>query len=114
MEQIQQQPRTMKEETTEVLKFPKIYETYFEFAEDTREDIYTSIYRLMHILNDSTISEVKLFISAKVEGINWDTDFTIKKEDSILITRDLIPYFEKRENYEMCVKLKELYQKLST
>jgi hypothetical protein len=104
----------MKKETKEVLNFSKIYETYFDFAEDTREEIYMSIYRLMDSLKNPKINESKLYISAKVDGINWDTDFTIKKGDSILITRDLIPFFEKREDYEMCKKLKELHRDLTT
>lgn len=103
----------MRKATNEILTFPKKYETYFEFAEDTREDIYLSIYRLMNTLNIQNIEEVKLVISAKVEGIDWNTDFTIKKEDSILITRDLIPFFEKKEDYEMCKKLKELHNSLT-
>lgn len=102
----------MKTIKSEVLSFKNDYQSYHEFAEDTRTDIYNTIYIIFQKLKTDKEKEMKLIISAKIEGIDWSTDLNFTKHDTIVIKRDLIPYFEQKEDYEMCSNLKELYTEL--
>jgi hypothetical protein len=102
-----------KTKPVELLSFDNDYSSYHEFAEDTRTDIYKSIYEIFNKLKESKDNELKLVISAKIEGLEWNTDLNFTKNDKIVIKRDLLPYFEKNEDYEMCMNLKNLYEELS-
>jgi hypothetical protein len=49
-----------------------------------------------------------LFLSTSIEEEGWDTEFKFKKEDYIILKRDLMPFYEEIEDYEMCSKIIEL------
>jgi hypothetical protein len=52
-------------------------------------------------------------VSAKIMNVDWETEFIFHKEESIVLKRDLIPYFEMIEDYEKCCEIKNLYQELT-
>lgn len=103
----------MKNNKTEILSFKNDYSSYYEFAEDTKKYIYNSIYNIFQKLKSNKENELKLTISAKIEGCEWNTDLNFSRQDIIVIKRDLIPYYEKNEDYEMCSNLKNLYNELT-
>ena len=54
-----------------------------------------------------------LFVSAKIMNVDWETEFIFHKEESIVLKRDLIPYFEMIEDYEKCHEIKLLHESLT-
>jgi hypothetical protein len=104
--------KTIQESPTH-LRFYTDYDSYLEFAEDTRFDIYNSIYDIFTRLLVENKPELKMIVAAKVDGEDWTTNFTFTKNDTIVIKRDLLPFFENLEDYEMCDNIKKLYKDLN-
>lgn len=80
------------------------YSTFQDFYKNEKPKIYKKI---AEIFEDSLRqdNEVKLLVLAKVNGIIFDTTFTISKNSRSLLTDNVIPYFEQTEEYEICGRL---------
>ena len=57
--------------------------------------------------------KLTLFVSAKIRGLEWDTEFNFHKEESVVLKRDLMPFFEEIEDYETCNEINNLYKELT-
>lgn len=89
------------------------YKTYGDFYDEHKTEIYKSIFEIFKEFKKNKGENLSLYISAKIEGIDWDTEFNFHRDETILLKRDLMPYFEKIEDYETCIEIKNLYKELT-
>jgi hypothetical protein len=95
------------------LIFKGKYEDFKDFYDENKETIYKSIIEVFQGFKNSRKRTLSLYISAKIKGLEWDTEFNFKKEESIILKRDLMPYFESHEDYETCSEIISLHKDLT-
>lgn len=103
----------INQEKIEQLKFNNDYDSFVEFLEDTRFEIYNSVFKMFSKLYTEKLEVVKMVVIGKINGKDFDTDFIYTKKQSSVITDELLPFYEKREDYEMCQNIKTLYKNLN-
>ena len=107
-----------KKQTEAIFKellFEGQYKNFQEFMSVNKEILYKGIVDIYDGLRNKEIDDsLKLRVSAKIKGVDWDTKFEFKKRDSIVLTRDLIPYFSEIEDYETCDYIKKLHKELNS
>ena len=95
------------------LKFKGKYQDFKDFYDENKETIYRSIIELFKEFTKSRKKNLTLYISAKIQGLEWDTEFNFNKRESFILKRDLMPYFEDIEDYETCSDLISLHKELT-
>lgn len=96
-----------------VLNFTGRYDGFTDFYDLNKTEIYKSILEIFTEFNQSTTKTLSLHIQAKIKGLDWDTEFTFNRDETIILTRDVMPYFEKMEDYETCQEIKNLHNHLT-
>jgi hypothetical protein len=43
----------------------------------------------------------------------WDTEFNFSRQESVVLSRDILPYFEQNEDYEVCAEILKLKKELT-
>lgn len=105
-------PRKPKEKE---LVFRGRYKDFKDFYDINQESIYKSIIEIFEDFSKSkTVSKQSLRIEARIKGLEWDTKFDFNREEAIVLKRDIIPYFEKIEDYETCSLINKLHKELTT
>lgn len=95
------------------LVFKGKYKEFSDFYDINKETIYKGILEVFNEFKTTRKKSLELYISAKIQNLDWDTEFTFHKEESIVLKRDLIPYFENIEDYETCLEIDNLYKELT-
>ena len=96
------------------LVLDKNYESFGEFYGENIIKIYNSIIDVFDLLIDEDVDKtITLHIEAKINDFEWDTDFIYSKKNAIVLKRDLLPYFEKIEDYKTCIKIRDIYKKIN-
>ena len=90
-----------------------LYSEFSDFYDHNKELIYKSIIDLFNDFKKTKKNTLQLHISSVIQGLEWDTEFNFTKEDSIVLKRDIMPYFEDIEDYEMCDNILKLYKELT-
>lgn len=103
-----------KTKNFKVLNFDGEYTGFTEFYEENKTEIYKSIIELFSEFKKTKKKTLTLEIHAKIKGFDWDTDFSFNKDETIILTRDVIPYFEKLEEYEFCNEIIDLHKDLTS
>lgn len=109
----QTQNHRKKTNTFKELSFEGDYSDFKDFYDENKTEIYKSIIELFNEFKNSKKKGLNLQISAKIKGLDWDTEFTFKRDETIILTRDVIPYFESIEDYETCSKIISLEKDLT-
>lgn len=103
-----------KEQPHKELIFKGKYNDFKDFYDINKETIYKSIIEIFEDFNQlKNTKELSLRIAAKIKGLEWDTKFDFKRVESIVLTRDIIPYFEEIEDYETCRHVHKLHKELT-
>jgi hypothetical protein len=92
-----------------VLKIDGEYCDFQTFYEKNKKIIYDSIFEIFNefILNNEQ-KQFVLLLSTNIDEDCWDTELCFKSNDHIILKRDLMPFYEEIEDYEMCGKIIEL------
>jgi len=90
------------------------YKNYDDFYSENKTIIYKSILNIFKEFKTTSKENLTFYISAKIKNEEWDTEFKFHKKESIILKRDLIPYFEEIEDYETCIEIKNLYKELTS
>ena len=78
-----------------------------------KKPIYENILEVFYGFKDNKKKTLTLYIQAIIKGLEWDTEFIFNRTDTIILTRDVLPYFERVEDYEKCSEIKNLYEVLT-
>lgn len=91
------------------------YDDFTDFYSINKESIYKNIIEVFKgFTGDSKKKVLTLYIQAIIQGLEWDTEFKFNKSDTIVLTRDVIPYFEEIEDYETCQEVRNLFIELTS
>lgn len=90
------------------LKISGNFKDFNAFYEENKKIIYDSIYETFLGFLRKEEKKLILQVSTNIEDILWETEFVFVEEDCIILKRDLLPFYEKTEDYEMCTKILEL------
>lgn len=96
------------------LSFEGRYNDFTDFYDENKTEIYKSIIELFSEFKKTKKKSLNLQISAKIKGLDWDTEFLFKRDETIILTRDVMPYFENIEDYETCSEIFELNKDLTS
>jgi hypothetical protein len=94
------------------LKIEGKYYEFNDFYDSNKELIYKSIIELFHEFKKTRKKTLTLYVSAKIKGLEWDTEFNFTKNESFVLKRDLMPFFEDNEDYETCSEILSLTKDL--
>jgi hypothetical protein len=90
------------------------YEDFTDFYTINKRSIYENIIEVFKGFTGNSKKRVlTLYLQAIIHGLEWDTEFKFNKTDTIVLTRDVIPYFEQIEEYEICYDVIKLYEELT-
>lgn len=89
------------------------YKDFNDFYDENKLVIYKSIIDIFLEFKRTRKKTLTLNISAKIKGLDWDTEFTFNRDETIVLKRDVLPYFEDIEDYESCSEILNLYKDLT-
>lgn len=95
------------------LKIKGNYKDFSDFYDENKELIYKSIIELFHEFKKTRKQTLTLYVSANIKGLEWDTEFNFTKNESFVLKRDLMPFFEDNEDYETCSEIISLSKDLT-
>lgn len=89
------------------------FESFDEFYDEHKKGIYENLVKLFKGFKDPKNKSLNLYIQAIIRGVEWDTEFKYDRDETIVLTRELLPYFESIEDYEKCHEIKLLNEYLT-
>lgn len=89
------------------------YDDFPEFYLKNKEEIYKNIVMSFKSINRKDKENVILILSAKINELQWETELKFNKKECFVLTRDILPFFEEKEEYEYCGEIMNLYNKLN-
>lgn len=97
------------------LVFKGKYSDFKDFYDENKESIYRSIIELFKKFETTTTRKktLTLSVAAKISNLDWDTEFNFTKSESIILKRDIMPFFEEVEDYETCSEIISLHKNLT-
>ena len=90
------------------------YSGFTDFYDINKVKIYKNIINLFGNLKNKDKNNLILILSAKIMDLDWETELKFNRQEIIVLTRDLIPYFESVEDYETCSEIQTLYKEIET
>jgi hypothetical protein len=106
-------PKKPTPQQNKKLIFKKCYKNYEEFYDDTKTEIYKSILELFKAFKDKRKKTQSLGISAIIKDEKWNSELVFKRDEHIVLKRDLMPYFENLEEFEICSEINSLYKEFT-
>ena len=94
------------------LNYTKKYDSFEEFYEENKPEIYKSVVEIFEEFKTSKNKTLTLGLGAIITGMNWSTDLTLHKDQWFILKRDVLPFFEENEDYEICNRIMKLYKEL--
>ena len=88
------------------------YKSFGEFYGVNKESIYRALVKLIKSLKRKDKNIVILNLGAKINGLQWETELKFKRQESIVLVRDILPFFEESEDYETCGEITDTYNKI--
>jgi hypothetical protein len=89
------------------------YTDFTDFYDVNKQSIYENILEVFKGFRGNKKRILSLYIQAIIQGLEWDTEFKFNRTDTIILTRDVLPYFESIEDYEKCHEIKLLHESLT-
>jgi hypothetical protein len=89
------------------------YQDFDEFYDTNKEIIYKKIIETFEGFAGTRKKVLSLYIQALIKGLEWDSEFVFYRDQSIVLTRDVMPFFEQKEDYETCIEIRNLYERLT-
>jgi len=88
------------------------YKSFGDFYNVNKELIYRTLANLFKSLKRKDKNNVTLVLGAKINGLQWETELKFKRQESIVLVRDILPFFETNEDYETCGEITDTYNKI--
>lgn len=90
-----------------------LYKDWKSFYEPNKEEIYKSIIEIFEEFKNTKKRSLILRMSAKFKNADWNTEFEFHRSETIVLKRDILPFFEETEDYETCSKVINLHKDLT-
>ena len=111
MEELNEQKRRKKPYKELIIN--GVYKGWKSFYEPNKEEIYKSIIEIFEEFKNTRKKSLVLRLSAKFKNADWNTEFEFHRSETIVLKRDILPYFEENEDYEMCSQVLNLHKELT-
>jgi hypothetical protein len=92
----------------------KNYKDFGDFYGENKTIIYKSIIDVFEKFKTTKKKNLKLIVKAMISDLDFETEFCYSINEKIVLTRDLIPYFESVEDFETCARIMDLNKELSS
>ena len=89
------------------------YTDFNDFYDINKQSIYENIVEVFKGFKETKKRVLSLYVQAIIQGLEWDTEFKFNRNETIVLSRDVIPFFESIEDYEKCAEIKNLYEDLT-
>ena len=97
-------------DTNIIVSFPENYMSFADFFESNKKAIYQNIIKLFDNMSNNIDSTLK--ITSTIGSVPWYSEFTYDKEQKYILVKTILPFFEKKEEYEICAEIMKIYNKL--
>lgn len=102
----------IKENFFRKLEYTNKYDSFEDFYDEAKPEIYKSIVDVFVEFKNTDKKVITINLSAVIKGIKWDSDFSFTKDQYFVMKRDILPFFEENEDYEMCNMIMKLDKEL--
>jgi hypothetical protein len=106
------EPNKPKDTVIKKLILKQDYKNFSDFYNINKESIYRTLANLFKSLKRRDKQVVILVLGAKINGLQWETELKFKRQESVVLVRDILPFFEQNEDYETCGEITETYNKI--
>ena len=89
------------------------YKDFTDFYDINKKSIYENIIEVFKGFENNKKKILSLYIQAIIQGLEWDCEFKFNRNETIVLTRDVLPFFEEIEDYEKCQEIINLYESLT-
>lgn len=92
-----------------MLEFVKEYKDYIEFYTENKEVIYRKILSLYEEMRNEGWEGTFLEMDVKnIDNFNYVTKIPFESDQKGILEKSLLPYFEKREDFDTCIRIRNL------
>lgn len=102
-----------KQKPFKTIKFGGKYSDFKSFYDENKEEIYINIIEIYKGFKNTNLKVLDLHVSAEIDGFAWRTDFKFHRNHLITLKKDIMPFFEENENYEICNDILNLHKELT-
>lgn len=97
-----------------VLEYNGDYKSFEDFYDQHKSEIYESIVAVFEEFKTTSKKVLTINLSSTIGGMFWNSDFGFTKDQFFVLKRDVLPYFEEEENYEMCNRIMKIHNHMIT
>ena len=91
------------------------FEHFIDFMDYSREHIYEVIIEgFRQLVDTNEMSHGKIIVKATIQGVKFDSNFTIGIETLSYLTEAILPYYIGKEEYEKCVPVKAILDRFAS
>lgn len=95
-----------------ILEYHGDYDSFEVFYNDNKSEIYESIVAIFESFKTSPKNVLTINIRTTINGMFWDTDISFTRDQYFVLKRDILPYFEEEEDYEICDRIMKVHNEL--
>jgi len=96
------------------LEIDENYQDFNDFYQTNKDTIYKNIINIFKGLKTTRKKYLKLLVHSKIDGFTWGTEFVFDKTQKQILVNDILPFFEKREEYEICGEIMKIYNSIDS
>jgi hypothetical protein len=100
----------------EIFKTVRIKGSYEGFNEFYRKNQEIILEGIIDVFNEFKKTDkkkltflIKVNLSIEDGETLWDSEFTFTRKDYPVLVKEVIPFYEEKENYEKCLEIMNLY-----
>jgi len=96
------------------LEIDENYQDFNDFYQTNKDTIYKNIINIFKGLKTTRKKYLKLLVHSKIDGFTWGTEFVFDKTQKQILVNDILPFFEEREEYEICGEIMKIYNSIDS
>lgn len=94
------------------LEYDGDYDSFESFYNENKSEIYESIVSMFEEFKTTPKNILTINMKSTINGIFWNSDISFDKSQFFILKRDILPYFEEVEEYEICNRILKTHNEL--
>jgi len=95
-----------------ILEYHGNYQTFDDFYFEHKSEIYESIVAVFEEFKISSKNVLTINLRSTIGGVFWNSDLSFTRDQFFILKRDILPFFEEEEDYEVCSRIMKIYNEL--
>jgi hypothetical protein len=95
-----------------ILEYHGNYQTFEDFYSEHKSEIYESIVSIFEKFKSSSKNVLTINLRATIGSVFWNSDLAFTRDQFFILKRDILPFFEEEEDYEICCRIMKIYDEL--